>query len=160
MTLSPIVETIFVVALMSLGALFLMALFFLISGLLTQDSLERKGPSRFVSDRLLRLGVPFAVYTLLVWPLLEYALLEPYLHRGFWRSVGNTDPVLDNGPVWFVGVLLLFSLALVAWRKMFPRPAPPRGDAALAQRAPAVDGCRRLSRSSCGSSSQLGRTSR
>jgi fucose 4-O-acetylase-like acetyltransferase len=124
-TLSPVVETVFVVALMSLGALFLMALFFLVSGLLTQDSLARKGSSRFVSDRLLRLGAPFAVYTLLVWPLLEYALLEPYLHRGFWRSIMDTDPVLDNGPVWFVGVLLLFSLALVAWRRLFPLPAPP-----------------------------------
>ncbi len=122
-TLSPIVEVIFVVALVSLGGLFLMALFFLISGLFTQDSLVRKGPSRFVSDRLLRLGVPFAVYTLLVWPLLEYGLLEPFLHRGFWRSVGDTDPVLDNGPMWFVGVLLLFSLGLVAWRELFPRPA-------------------------------------
>ncbi len=125
-TLSPVVETVFVVALVSLGALFLMALFFLISGLFTEDSLARKGSSRFVTDRLLRLGVPFAVYTLVVWPLLEFALLEPYLHRGFWRSVADTDPVLDNGPVWFVGVLLVYSLGLVAWRKLFP-PPPARG---------------------------------
>jgi hypothetical protein len=125
---APIVEIVSVVALMSLGALFLMALFFLISGLLTQDSLERKDPSRFVSDRVLRLGVPFAAYTLLVWPFLEYVTLEPYLHRGFWRSVLDTDPVLDNGPVWFVGVLLLFSLGLVAWRKWFPQPAPKGGE--------------------------------
>lgn len=123
-TLSPPVETVFVVALVSLGALFLMALFFLVSGLLTQDSLERKGSSRFASDRLLRLGVPFAVYTLVVWPLLEYALLEPFWHRGFWRSYWDTDPLLDNGPMWFVGVLLFFSLALAAWRKRFPLRTP------------------------------------
>jgi len=36
-TLSPVVETVFVIALVSLGALFLMALFFLISGLFTED---------------------------------------------------------------------------------------------------------------------------
>jgi fucose 4-O-acetylase-like acetyltransferase len=126
-TLSPAVELVSLILVMSLGALFLMALFFLISGLLTQDSLTRKGPSRFASDRLLRLGIPFAVYTLLIWPLLEYSLLEPFLHRGFWRSVSNTDPLLDNGPMWFVGVLLLFSLALAAWRKWFPRPAPQHG---------------------------------
>lgn len=126
-TLSPIVETVFVVALVSLGALFLMSLFFLISGLFTQDSLERKGTSRFVTDRLLRLGVPFAVYTLLVWPILEYALLEPFWHRGFWRSYWDTDPLLDNGPMWFVGVLLLFSVGLAAWRQVDPPSAPATG---------------------------------
>lgn len=122
-TLSPVVETVFVVALMSLGALFLMALFFLISGLLTEDSLGRKGPSRFVSDRLLRLGIPFVAYTLLVWPLVEYAVLGPFQHRGFWTSVTDADPVLDNGPMWFVGVLLFFSLGLVTLRRLLPPPA-------------------------------------
>ncbi len=127
-TLSPVVETIFVILVMSLGGLFLMALFFLISGLFTEDSLGRKGPSRFVSDRLLRLGLPFAVYTLLLWPLLEFALHEPLLHQGsYWRSFTNTDPVLDSGPMWFVGVLLFYSLALVAWRRLFPPPAPSEG---------------------------------
>jgi len=87
----------------------------------------RKGPSRFVSDRLLRLGVPFAVYTLVVWPLLEYALFGPFMHRSFSSSVTDTDPLLDNGPMWFVGVLLLYSLALVAWRRLFPPPAPSDG---------------------------------
>ena len=126
-SLSPIGEVILTIAVVSLGGLFLMALFFLVSGLFTEDSLARKGPSRFASDRLLRLGVPFAVYTLVVWPLLEYALLEPFLHPGFWRSVTNTDPILDNGPMWFVGVLLLFSLALVAWRQVRPPSAPAEG---------------------------------
>src|SRR4029450_9425484 len=63
-SLSPVVETIFVVIVASLGGLFLMALFFLVSGLLTEDSLRRKGSRLFVRDRLLRLGVPFALYTL------------------------------------------------------------------------------------------------
>ncbi len=122
-SLSTPAETIFVVVDVTLGGLFLMALFFLISGLLTQDSLVRKGPSRFVSDRLLRLGIPFLVYTLLLWPLTEFATLEPFFHQGYWRTFTNTDPVLDNGPMWFVGVLLLYSLALVAWRRYFPPPA-------------------------------------
>jgi fucose 4-O-acetylase-like acetyltransferase len=127
-TLSPVAETIFVVIVASLGAFFLMALFFLISGLLTQDSLARKGPSSFVTDRLWRLGLPFALYTLVVWPLLEFALLAPLLHdRSFLASYLDTDPVLDNGPMWFVGVLLLFSLGLVAWRRRFPPPATASG---------------------------------
>ena len=128
-TLSPIVETIFVIVVASLGGLFLMALFFLVSGLLTQDSLARKGSSRFVSDRLWRLGVPFAIYTLVAWPVLEYALHEPLLHeRSYLQSFLDTDPVLDNGPMWFVGVLLLYSLGLVAWRRLFPPAASPTGE--------------------------------
>jgi fucose 4-O-acetylase-like acetyltransferase len=130
-TLSPVVELVTAILIISLGAFFMMGLFFLVSGLLTHDALDRKGASRFVEDRLLRLGVPFAVYTLIVWPLLEFVLLEPHLHRGWWGSFFDDDPYLDNGPMWFVGVLLIYSLALVAWRRWFPpRVAPeeaPRG---------------------------------
>jgi hypothetical protein len=123
-SLSSSTELIFVIANVALGGLFLMALFFLISGLFTHDSLERKGASRFVSDRLLRLGVPFAAYTLVVWPLIEYSLFGPFRHRPFWDSYLDSDPYLDNGPMWFVGVLLLFSLGLAAWWRLRP-PSPP-----------------------------------
>ena len=120
-TISEVTETIFVVASVALGGMFLMGLFFLLSGLMTQDSLARKGPRRFVNDRLLRLGLPFALYTLVIWPVLEWALLEPFLHRGsYWAWFTDDDPVLDNGPMWFVGVLLVFSLALAAWRRFRP----------------------------------------
>lgn len=120
-TLSPVMETIFVVAAVTLGGLFLMALFFLLSGLMAQDSLARRGPGPFAKDRLLRLGIPFILYTLVIWPLLEYALLEPFLHRGsYWDYFFDTDPVLDNGPLWFVGVLLVFSLTLAARRRLRP----------------------------------------
>jgi hypothetical protein len=37
--------------------LFVMGLFFLMSGLVTPRSLARKGPGRFARDRLLRLGI-------------------------------------------------------------------------------------------------------
>ena len=69
--------------------LFLIALLFLVAGLLTPSSFERKGARRFVVDRLLRLGVPFALYVLLVQPALMYALRHPlgaapgsFSHRG------------------------------------------------------------------------------
>jgi|GEM_PF-513716 len=123
-TLSEVTETIFVVAAVSLGALFLMGLFFLLSGLMAQDSLARRGPGRFAKERLLRLGIPFALYTLVIWPVLEWALLEPFDPRGsYWAWFTDDDPILDNGPMWFVGVLLLFSLVLAAWRHFRP-PAP------------------------------------
>lgn len=119
-TISEVTETVFVLVL-SFGSTFLMGLFFLISGLFTPRSLERKGVRRFATDRLLRLGVPFAVFTLLLWPLLMYAVREPILHEGsYWYWFVHGDPFLDNGPMWFIGVLLVFSLGYAAWRAVRP----------------------------------------
>lgn len=135
-TLSEPMETIFTILAVTLGGLFLMGLFFLISGLMAQDSLARKGPGAFSRDRLLRLGIPFAIYTLVVWPVLEWAVLEPYLHRGsYWEYFSDANPILDNGPLWFVGVLLVYSLALAGWRRLRPpAPAPEAADRPLGLR--------------------------
>ncbi|GAA4397327.1 acyltransferase [Fodinibacter luteus] len=98
--------------------LFLMALLFLVAGLLTPPSLARKGTSRFVTDRLLRLGIPFVVYVLLVQPVLVYALEHPLGHStgSFREEYLGTEGRLDTGPLWFVGVLLLYSLGYAGWR--------------------------------------------
>lgn len=115
-SLSSVTEAVFAVF-TSIGALFLMGLFFLISGLLTPAALERKGVKRFVGDRLLRLGVPFVLFTLLLWPLTIYAIREPFLHRGsYWWWFVHADGFPDNGPVWFIGVLLIYSLGYAGWR--------------------------------------------
>jgi peptidoglycan/LPS O-acetylase OafA/YrhL len=105
------------VPIVSLGGLSLMGLFFLISGLLTTGALEHKGIRRFTIDRLVRLGIPFAAFTLLLWPLIMYAVREPFIHAGsYWWWFTHSEPILDNGPIWFIGVLLLFSLGYAAWR--------------------------------------------
>jgi len=109
-TLSPVtVAVLFVMAVPF--ALMVVPLLFLAAGLLTPPSLERKGTGRFVRDRSLRLGVPFAVFGLLLWPVLEYALF---------RLLGNPTGLLeegslDTGVLWFVGALLIFSLGYAAW---------------------------------------------
>jgi glucan biosynthesis protein C len=93
----------------------MMALLFLIAGLLTPPSIARKGATRFVRDRLLRLGVPFAVFVLLLWPLSLYALFRPLGHttENYWAYFTGALP--NNGPLWFVGLLLLLSLGYAAW---------------------------------------------
>jgi hypothetical protein len=112
----PDVAVIVVFALFAPVGIFLMALLFLLAGLLTPPSLDRKGPRRFARDRLVRLGLPFALYSLLVWPALTYLLSRPFgvtgLDYGSWfvRNFPN------NGPLWFVGVLLLCSLGYAALR--------------------------------------------
>lgn len=100
---------------------FFMGLFFFISGLFTPRSIERKGPARFVLDRLVRLGIPLVVFFFLINPLTEYAGYRadnpagigilPFL-RECLRDLSGTG----TGPLWFVQALLGFSIlaALVA----------------------------------------------
>ena len=116
-TLAPVTEVVLFVAAAPFG-LFLIALLFLVAGLLTPSSFERKGARRFVVDRLLRLGVPFALYVLLVQPALVYALRHPLgaAPGSFWQEYGGPERRLDTGPLWFVGVLLVFSLGYAGWR--------------------------------------------
>lgn len=100
--------------------LFLMALLFLVAGLLTPEALHRKGTRRFVGERLLRLGVPFLVFVGLLWPVLLYALYRPLGHvtGSLWVATLQGEP--DTGPAWFVAVLLLFSLVYAAWSAVRP----------------------------------------
>jgi peptidoglycan/LPS O-acetylase OafA/YrhL len=51
---------------------FLMSLFFFLSGLFVWQSLERKGVRTFLHDRIVRLGVPFAFVVALLMPLANY----------------------------------------------------------------------------------------
>jgi len=109
-TLSPVtVAGLFVLILPF--ALLVVPLLFLVAGLLTPVSLEHKGIERFVRDRLLRLGVPFAVFALLVWPLLEYGLFHLFGNSAGLLEEGS----LDTGVLWFIGALLIFSLAYAGW---------------------------------------------
>ncbi|MGE5409167.1 MAG: acyltransferase family protein [Syntrophothermus sp.] len=116
------------------AALFAMGLFFLVSGLLTPASVARKGPGRFARERLVRLGLPLALWTLAVWPATIWAAhLAAGEQRTFAWQLTHGDPVLDTGPMWFVAVLLIFSLVYAAWRGWRAR----RGDqAAPAGREP------------------------
>jgi hypothetical protein len=99
------------------AALFAMGLFFLISGLVTPGSVSRKGPRTFARDRLIRLGVPLAAWTLVLWPGAIWAAhLAAGSTHSFWWQFTHLDPVLDTGPMWFVEVLLIYSLAYAAWR--------------------------------------------
>lgn len=112
-TLSPVTEAVLLP--MLLLTAFAMPLLFLIAGLLTRPSVERKGPADFARDRLVRLGVPFVVFALLMWPLLEYGLFR-WLGGapGLWDYL-RAEGSLDTGVLWFVGVLLIFSLVYAGW---------------------------------------------
>jgi glucan biosynthesis protein C len=102
----------------AVGFLFGLGAFFLIAGRLSGPSLDRKGPGRFVRDRLIRLGLPVLFYVALIAPVMEYVSFRdeggaqafiPYA----WDQLSDPAP----GPTWFLEALLVFSLvyALVRW---------------------------------------------
>jgi peptidoglycan/LPS O-acetylase OafA/YrhL len=118
---------------------FFMALMFLLSGLFVWSSLERKGGGRFLRDRILRLGVPFAVAAGILMPLAYYpsyavtgadpgflAYARAWLSLGFWPS----------GPAWFVWLLLVFDAVAaglhVLRRRWMARTRAPRPPAFVA----------------------------
>ena len=92
---------------------FFMAMFFFLSGLFTWPGIARKAPSVFLRDRLLRLGLPFAIAAFTVIPLAYYAIAlreNPELtFAAFWWKTVTAGP-WPSGPIWFVWVLLAFDL--------------------------------------------------
>ena len=123
--LAGILLTLFLI----LNQFYFMGLFFLISGYFVPGAVDRKGGWRFLKDRLVRLGIPLVAYTLLVSPAIEYVkgITEGYywgsigqFYLGYWRS-----REFSPGPLWFVEVLLVFSLAYTlgraAWDWAVPR---------------------------------------
>jgi peptidoglycan/LPS O-acetylase OafA/YrhL len=92
---------------------FFMAMFFFLSGLFVWPSLARKSPQVFLRDRLLRLGLPFAIAALTIIPIAYYAI-ELRQHpdvsfAAFWWKTVTVGP-WPSGPIWFVWVLLAFDL--------------------------------------------------
>ncbi len=91
--------------------LFMMGTFFFVAGLFLPRSLRRRGPARFARERVLRLGVPFLVSALVIWPV---SMWVAYRSTGRDVSVAwvfvHRDPLLDSGALWFAEILLIFSL--------------------------------------------------
>ena len=107
----------------ALGSLFAMGLFFLIAGWLTPRALARKGPAGFIKDRLARLGPPFLVFLIAVFPLVRWMGDGSGKSLAWFFRDQLKDP--DPGPLWFVLVLFLFSAGYAVWRSVRPaRPAP------------------------------------
>jgi hypothetical protein len=100
-----------------LGGVFVLGPLFLLGGVFAAASLARKGPGRFTSGRLLRLGVPLVLYVIVVNPLANYlGDLAQGMQPRLWPYLAPGSEDHDAGPLWFVAALLTFSLAYAAWR--------------------------------------------
>ena len=102
---------------------FLMSLFFFLSGLFVWPSLRRKGTQTFVLHRVQRLGVPFALIVVFLMPIALYptylqtasdpsvaAYWRHWLALGFWPC----------GPMWFLWLLLVGDFAAAALHQFAP----------------------------------------
>ncbi len=106
---------------------FFMGMFFLLSSYFLPGSYQRKGAGLYVLDRLKRLGIPWAVYELVIHPFLDYSLLRPtefpkYFLRYLPRYWGSVKSYADS-PMWFLEMLLVFSFLYVLWRLLAQRRA-------------------------------------
>ncbi len=129
---------IFFITLSSIGGLFqasLMGLFFLMGGYFTPKSYDRKGVRSFWKERLLRLGIPLLLYIFLVNPILIYVIyslgipnygsfltpqgsfLEYYLSQ-FQSLEAFIGFITRTGPMWFLYVLLIFTVVYTLWRQL------------------------------------------
>lgn len=133
----PISNIIFLI-LISFGGIFqtsLLGLFFLLGGYFTPKSYDRKGGLGFWKDRLIRIGIPLLLYTVLINPIIIYTLARfsippwstsPMLQGSFldyYFSVflsweGFIDFLSFAGPMWFLKVLLILTAIYTLWRQI------------------------------------------
>lgn len=105
---------------------FFMGFFFFLSAMFVPPSYDKKGPKRFVTDRLIRLGIPLAFYSLVFSPVLNYTV-EHYgykQHHSFAEYMSGYHHWIDFGVLWFAAALLLFNLIYVLWRVVFKPKLP------------------------------------
>src|SRR5579872_1317483 len=102
---------------------FFMAMFFFLSGLFVWPGIARKGPLNYLSDRLLRLGLPFVICAFTIIPMAFYAIsLRQHPEFGFasyWWETITVGP-WESGPIWFLWVLLGFDVVACLLYRLSP----------------------------------------
>lgn len=109
---------------------FSMGFLFMLSGYFTAASYDRKGPWRFLKDRLLRLGIPMLCYDFFIQPLLLYLLIKVDVIKfesPFYKLLARyySKFHIGTGPLWFVETLLIFAAFYVLWRLLVKHTAEP-----------------------------------
>jgi acyltransferase-like protein len=102
---------------------YLMSLMYFLSGLFVWTSLTRKGSWPFLSDRLLRLGLPLipAVFVLMpiaLYPAYLATASKPSLAE-YWQQF-MALPFWPCGPQWFLSQLLAFNIFAAAMHRCVP----------------------------------------
>ena len=119
-SLSPLTQIVVSVP-SEVGILFGLGTFMLVAGLLTPPALARKGTGRFLRDRLLRLGLPLLATVVVVVPAVYWLIVEATGYPAtFPQILQYQQQHLEAGPMWFVAVLLAFTVCNAGWRWIRP----------------------------------------
>src|SRR5215469_2707699 len=135
------------------GSLWGMPLLFLVSGMGVRYAMRSRSAGAFAAERLARLGIPFATGLVLLVPPMFYLeqAARPGFHQSYWRfwlsfmnvpriaagllprgSWSSGSTTFDPAHLWFLYVLLVFSLALLP---LFGYLRSPRGTRRTSQLA-------------------------
>jgi hypothetical protein len=103
----------------TVNAMFFMGLFFLIAGYFVPRSFERKGWSKFIKGRFVRLGIPALFVAWFIFAPIFYLLQDQQLplpeYLRFLYGTGWAAPYMH---LWFLLHLILYSLVYVLWRQI------------------------------------------
>src|SRR5262249_31527115 len=112
---------------------FFMGLFFFLSGYFVPGAVERKGRARFIRDRVVRLGIPLVIFSLVAAPYVEHiaSLRSDSPSTGVWDEFTGFVHRRDfpPGPLWFVETLLIFSTLYALMAPRSSSPSTPRVEA-------------------------------
>jgi surface polysaccharide O-acyltransferase-like enzyme len=117
----------------SINQSFFMGFFFLLSAYFTGSSYDKKGAGQFITDRLLRLGIPLLFYSFVLSPFISYLVyyFSGGHHITYLQYLSGYDTWLDFGVMWFVAALLAFTLIYLVGRSLikisFKKPLPAPG---------------------------------
>jgi glucans biosynthesis protein C len=125
-------------AFLEVNAAFGMGIWFLLGGIFTPGSVDRRGLAGFLRDRAVRLGIPLIFAFLLLIPFegwFYHLAYEPWPAVGYWDyfvhdflGFGGRPPNWPEsrwpdanfGHFWFVEHLLLYSFCYGIWRMVAP----------------------------------------
>jgi glucan biosynthesis protein C len=107
----------------SFNQAYFMSVLFMIAGYFIPDSLEKKGPAKFIKDRLFRLGIPLLIYILIIHSItVKIANPNIDITAYYINGIKTFGFVGWTGPLWFALTLLIFTLFYTATRVAFKNP--------------------------------------
>lgn len=121
----PIIEFVVFGLFIGILASFSMGILFLFAGYFLPSGYDRKGFLRFIKDKLIRLFIPVLLYVFIIDPIVVYLMLNDYYeypkmsffeHYRFF--IIHKEFLDDTGPLWFIVVLLVFSIFYACLRLM------------------------------------------
>lgn len=104
------------------NASFMMGFYFFISGYFIFSSLQRKSKIDFLKERLIKFGIPLVFFSLVIFTPLHFFLSnEGTSFLDFSYNLYFNKPPLSFGHLWFVALLLVFSLLFILFKDLIKK---------------------------------------